>query len=83
MLITLVNQKHNWRVKVTNFPLRILYCSINCLLCCSVDRSRVTLWPYTGMVGSDYINASFVDVSNLDLINLHHFIGSAVFLFRE
>lgn len=25
------------------------------------DRTRVTLWPYTGMVGSDYINASFVD----------------------
>ena len=30
---------------------------------CLVDRSRVTLWPYTGLVGSDYINASFVDVS--------------------
>jgi len=29
----------------------------------SVDRSRVKLWPYTGLVGSDYINASFVDVS--------------------
>ncbi|XP_022808866.1 receptor-type tyrosine-protein phosphatase epsilon-like [Stylophora pistillata] len=25
------------------------------------DRSRVKLWPFTGMVGSDYINASFVD----------------------
>ena len=31
---------------------------------CLVDRSRVTLWPYTGLVGSDYINASFVDVSS-------------------
>lgn len=42
------------------------------LVCCNkldflytVDRTRVTLWPYTGMVGSDYINASFVDVSDL------------------
>ncbi|XP_078353190.1 receptor-type tyrosine-protein phosphatase S-like [Oculina patagonica] len=25
------------------------------------DRTRVKLWPYTGLVGSDYINASFVD----------------------
>ncbi|XP_068677246.1 receptor-type tyrosine-protein phosphatase S-like isoform X2 [Montipora foliosa] len=25
------------------------------------DTTRVTLWPFTGLVGSDYINASFVD----------------------
>ena len=35
----------------------------HCFIFALVDRSRVKLWPYTGLVGSDYINASFVDVS--------------------
>ena len=32
------------------------------------DRTRVKLWPYTGVIGSDYINASFVDVSDCKVV---------------
>jgi protein tyrosine phosphatase len=27
------------------------------------DSNRVKLWPYPDEIGSDYINASFIDVS--------------------
>lgn len=41
----------------------IHHCSNACVVVSLDDRTRVKLWPYAGVVGSDYINASFVDVS--------------------
>jgi len=39
--------------------------------CASIDESsRVYLQPIRGIEGSDYINASFIDVSRRSVLNL-------------